>query len=209
MAYLNFNKITPAAPNDPVVNEVTQLNDNWTQLDTKLQPYISGGTISNVESGQEFFNGSFRYAVWDGAATRIPDNISAGWSTWTNLPLTGSFAIRSGFQPKWRVNTLYRMVELSGGIQFNLAGDPWTTGTTYTVTSDVAGGAIPATYTPVGGKIVGTTATGAATSPSVVSGAYFSIDKPVGNTNCRLQLTQMGGVNGGNFIQVDQVWWWY
>jgi hypothetical protein len=209
MAYFNFNKITPPAPNDPNVDEATQLNANWDHLDTKLQPYIVGGTISNLETGQEFFSGSeFRYGVWDGAAARVPDDIDAAWSAWTNLPLISPRTVRSGQQPKWRNNSLLRKVEVRGGVNFNVAQDPWTMGTLHIVNSDTAG-AIPASMVPIGGTHVCPTPTGLAVSPAIVAGAYAVVDKPAPNTFCRIRIQYMGGPGGGNFVQLDQIWWWY
>lgn len=208
MAYFSFNKITPAAPNDPVVNEATQLNANWDHLDLKLQPYMLGGTISNIETGQEFFSTGFNFAVHNGTTTVNPDDIDGAWSAWTNIPMLSPRVIRTGFQPKWRNNSLLRQVQLSGGVQFNAAADPWTLGGTFTINSDTSG-AIPASMVPVGGKHVGHGATGLTSGTSIVSGAMVSIDKPGGNTFCRIFVQYMGGAGGGNFIQLEQVWWWY
>lgn len=207
MVYLNFTKIVPAAPNDPNVDEVTQLNNNWDLLDSKLSPYMIGGTITNLEAGQEFFGGpNTRYAVWNGTASRYPDVIDSGWSAWNSFPMT--LAIRSGFVPKYRVNTTIRRVELVGGVQWDSAGNAWTLGALFNVTNDIAGG-IPAAYTPVGGKAVCIGAGPSTTSPSVVAAGYFVIDKPAGNTYIRIQAQYLGGPGGGNFLQLDQVGWWY
>lgn len=206
MAYLNFNKITPPAPNDPLVNEVTQLNDNWDQLDTKLQPYMIGGSITDLETGQEFFDGDFRYCVWDGAAPRLPDNISAGWSAWTAFPMNAPRAARSGLIPKWRNNSLYRMVECVGGVLFNAAADPWTLGSAFTINTDTANSP-PSSMVPIGAKHVSPLATGIPSAPAIVAGAMATVD--VSGTHIRIQLQHLGGPGGGNFIQLDQLWWWY
>jgi hypothetical protein len=210
MAYLNFNKITPPAPDDPLVNEVTQLNDNWDQLDSKLQPYLVGGTISNVETGQEFFSGAnFRYAVWDGAATIVPDDIDAGWSAWTNLPMASGRFVRSGFQPKWRNNSTYRMVELSGGVQFDSGAGTWTLGSSFLLNAD-SSGSPPLSMLPVGGKVICQAATGLTTGTSVVASARIVVENPGGTSSfVRISGQYMGGPGGGNFIMLEQVWWWY
>lgn len=208
MVYLNFQKITPAAPNDPQVNEVTQLNDNWDTLDAKLLPYMSGGSISGIETGQEIFASGFRFGVWNGSTTRIPDDIDAAWSAWTALPMSSPRVARGGFTPRWRNNSLLRMVELSGGVLFNAAADPWTMGSLFTVNSDTSG-AIPSSMTPVGGTSRSPAATGLTAGTTVVAGALIIIDKPGGNTFNRIQAQYMGGPGGGNFIMLDQVWWWY
>lgn len=208
MPYFNFTKITPPAPNDPVVNEVTQLNDNWDHLDTKLNPYINGGSISGLESGQELFDGSFNFGVWDGAALRIPDDIDAGWSAWTALPMFTNRVARSGFTPRWRNNSLYRMVELAGGVLNNVAADPWPLGSFLTINADSTG-AIPSSMQPVDGVHISPCATALTAGTSVVASGYAYIDKPVGNTFTRIRVQYMGGPGGGNFVQLDQIWWWY
>jgi hypothetical protein len=85
VAYFNFTKIAPPAPNDPNVNEVTQLNDNWDHLDSKLSPYMSGGALTGLETGQEVFASGFRFAVYDGSGVRSPDDIDAAWSGLVSL----------------------------------------------------------------------------------------------------------------------------
>jgi hypothetical protein len=208
MVYLNFTKITPAAPNDPNVDEAAQLNANWDLLDAKLAPYMVGGTISNVQQGQEFFSGAdTRYAVWDGTATRIPDTMDTGWSAWTNFPMAGTFTARSGFRPKWRVNTIIRRVECVGGVIWDAAGNAWSNGL-WQIFADAAGD-VPATYLPVGGKAVCIGAGPSTSAGNNVAASYFVIDKPVGYTNLRIQGQYLGGLGGGNFIQLDQVGWWY
>lgn len=208
MVYMNFTKIAPPAPNDPTVNEVTQLNNNWDLLDSKLSPYMSGGAISDIETGQEIFASGFRFGVWNGAAVRTPDDIDAAWSAWTAIPMFSPRVVRAGFTPRWRNNSLLRMVELSGGVLFNAAADPWTMGSLFTINADSAG-AIPASMTPVGGTSRSPAATGLTAGTTVVAGALAIIDKPGGNTFTRIQCQYMGGPGGGNFIMLDQVWWWY
>lgn len=209
MVYFNFNKIVPPKPNDPTVDEMAALNNNWDVLDAGITPYINGGTISNIEQGQEFYGPGSTFAVWDGAATRTADDITSAWSAWTNLPLNASRAIRSGFQPKWRNNSLLRMVELAGGFQADASATAFTPGNIYFVTADVAGG-IPQSMAPNGG---GATyrqcATALTAGTAVVASGYIIIDKPGAETHVRLRSQYLGGSGGGNFIQLDQVWWWY
>lgn len=207
MAYLNFTKIVPAAPNDPTVNEVTQLNNNWDHLDTKIQPYLSGGSVTDIEVGQEFLDVSFRFAVWTGAQ-KVPNDIDGAWSAWTALPMLAPRVIRPSFTPRWRNNSLLRMVQIAGGVYFNVAQDPWTLGSYITINGDVAN-AIPASMVPVGGVHTGQAAGSLSAGGTVVAGAMVSVDKPGGNTFCRIRGQYMGGPGGGNFLQLDRVWWWY
>lgn len=208
MPFLNFTKITPPAPSDPTVNEVTQLNNNWDHLETKLAPYLVGGVLNDVEVGQEWLDGSFRFIVWNGASQRVPDDIDAAWSAWTALPMFAPRVGRTGFTPRWRNNSLLRIVQLAGGVYWNVAQDPWTLGGYFTLNADSAG-AIPAAMVPIGGTHTGPAATALTEGTSVVSGASITVDKPGGNTFIRVRGQYMGGPGGGNFIQLDQVWWWY
>lgn len=204
MPYFNFFKILA----DPFVNEVTQLNDNWQHLDDKLSPYVIGGAISDIEVGQEFFNGDFDFAVWTGAIQRAPDDIDSGWSAWSAIPILAPRAVRPGFTPRWRNNSLYRMVELAGGVLFNAAADPWTLGGTFTITNDAIAG-IPAAFQPISLPHKSTAAAALTAGTAVTAGAAITVDKPGGNTHTRVFVQYMGGPGGGNFIQLDQVWWWY
>lgn len=205
--YFNFTKITPAAPNDPLVDEAAQLNANWDHVDTKLQPYMTG-VPTPTQAGQEYFDGSFRYVVWDGAAPRIPDEIDVNWSAWTALPMLAPRVIRPSFTPRWRNNSLLRMVELAGGVQFDAAANPWTMGGTFTLNGDVSGSP-PASMLPIGGVHKSQAATALSAGTTVVAGAAITVDKPGGNTFLRIFAQYMGGPGGGNFIELDQVWWWY
>lgn len=206
--YLNFSKILPPNPNDPNVNVVSQINANWDMIDNALKPYIKGGSLSLVEQGQEFFDSNFRFAVWTGSAQRLPDTIDDGWSSWTALPVASGRSNRSGFTPRWRNNSLYRMVELSGGYLFDASANPWTAGSLITLNADSAG-AIPASMAPIGGYHICPCATALSAGTTVVSDGYLWIDKPGGNTFCRLRAQYLGGTGGGNFLQIDQGWWWY
>lgn len=206
MTYLNFTKVTPASPNDPLVNEATQLNANWDQLDSKLQPYIAGGSITNLEAGQEFFDSNFRFAVWDGSTTRIPDDIDSAWSAWTNIPMLSPRVIRSSFQPKWRNNSLLRKVELTGGIQFDASANVWTMGSSFQFNS-LAAGSPANTLGPVGGKHIAQCAAALTGGTSVTAAGYIVID--TSGSFVRMSAQYLGGGGGGNFLQLEQVWWWY
>lgn len=207
MPYLNFTKITPPAPNDPFVDEAAQLNANWDQLESKMAPYINGTVPTGMEAGQEFWNGG-RFAVWDGAAARNPDDIDAAWSAWTTLPILAPRTARSATVPKWRNNSLLRKVELTGGVISDSLANPWTLGSAFALNADTSG-AIPASMTPIGGTHYATAAVGLTTGTAVTAGAYLLVDKPGGNTFVRIRGQYMGGPGGGNYIQLEQLWWWY
>jgi hypothetical protein len=204
--FFNFTKIVPAAPSDPLVDEAAQLNANWDHMDARLTPLMLGGTLTLAQAGQEYLDSNSRFAVWDGAAARIPDDIDSAWSAWTNIPMLAPRAIRSTFQPKWRSNSLLRKVELSGGISFDVSSNVWTQGTLFQFNALSAGS--PAnTLGPVGGKHVNQAATGLTAGTSVTAGAYIVIDTSGSFT--RMSCQYLGGGGGGNFVQLEQVWWWY
>lgn len=204
--YLGFTKILPPKPNDPVVNEATILNGNWDLLDTKLQPYMIGGTLTLSEIGQEYFDADFRYAVWDGSSGILPDDIDSAWSAWTNIPMLAPRVIRSAFQPKWRSNSLIRKVELTGGIQFDASANPWTMGTSFQFNS-LAAGSPANTLGPIGGKHISPCAVALTGGTSVTAGGYVTID--TSGSFVRMACQYLGGGGGGNFVMLDQVRWWY
>ncbi len=205
MAYFNLNKITPAAPNDPTVNEVTQLNNNWDNLDSKLGIYINGGSLTGIETGQEYLGTGSRFAVWDGAEF-LTEDIDSAWSAWTNIPMLSPRAIRTGFQPKWRSNSLLRKVELTGGIQFDAAASAWTMGSSFQF-NDLVTGSPTTTFTPIGGFHRAQCAAALTGGTSVTAAGRISIDTQSGFIKMSAQY--MGGGGGGNFLQLEQVWWWY
>lgn len=205
MVYLNFTKIAPDPPNDPTVDEATQLNANWALLDTKLQPYVTGGTITSVEQGQEYIDNNFRFAVYDGGGN-VPDDIDAAWSAWTAFPMASGRSVRTSFTPRWRNNSLLRMVECAGGMQYDAAANVFPMGSLVVMNGDVSGSP-PLSMLPVGGKFVGQAATALTGGTSVTAGAYIVVDS--GTSFVRLSAQYLGGGGGGNFIQLDQVWWWY
>lgn len=208
MAYFSFNKITPPAPDDPNVDEVTQLNENWDTIDLKIDPYINGGTISDIEIGQEFPNANFDFCVQGSGGTVIPDDISEGWSAWTNIPLLSPRSSPVGLTPKWRNNSLLRMVELTGAVTFNVAADPWTLGSSFLVNGDVVGSP-PGSMQPIGNLHYSPAAAGLPADPAITAGGFITIEQPGGSTYTRIRAQYLGGPGGGNFISLDQVWWWY
>lgn len=204
--YFNFTKILPPNPNDPVVNEVTHLNNNWDHIDLKLQPYMAGGTLSLAEAGQEFFDTNFRFGVYDGASQRIPDDIDANWSAWTAIPILSPRVARASFTPRWRSNSKLRMVELAGGVNFDASANPWTQGSSFQL-NQLAAGSPSSSFAPIGGVHKSPAATALTGGTSTVASAIVTVDTSGGFV--RLAAQYMGGGGGGNFIQLDQVWWWY
>lgn len=206
MTYFNFTKITPPAPNDPTVNETTQINANWDHLDLKLQPYATGAALTGLETGQEYIDSNGRFAVWDGAAARIPADIDAGWSSWTALPVVAPRVARTNFTPRWRSNSAYRMVELSGGVLFDSSASAWPMGNSFNV-NVMAPGSPPISLAPIGGVHKAPCATALTSGAPIVAAGLAIITTDISFVQIAVQY--MGGPGGGNFVQLDQVWWWY
>lgn len=206
MTYLNFTKIAPPAPNDPNVSRVNHLNNNWDHLESKLGPYVNGGSLSGIDRGQEYFDSNFRFAVFDGTATRVPDDIDAAWSAWTALPILSPRVIRPSFTPRWRNNSLLRMVELSGGVLFDSAASAWTMGSAFQL-NVLGSGSPPSSMGPVGANDNRPCATSLSAGTGVASAGRVNIS----TSGSWVMLTgqYMGATGGGNFIMLDQVWWWY
>lgn len=205
MTYLNFTKITPAAPNDPFVNVVTHLNNNWDEIDTKLFAHtLMNITLVNPDQGQDFVTGLQKFRIWTGAAYREPDDIDSAWSAWTALPLSGNVAPRVGFTPRWRSNSLLRLVELAGGIQKDGAGSAWPAALVVATTGTSG---IANTFLPIGGVVYQQSAAALPTSSTNSAAGWHTID--VSGAWVRIQTRYSGGPGGGNFVMLDGIKWWY
>lgn len=209
MTYFNFTKITPAAPNDPLVNEQTQLNDNWVHADEQLTPYVTEptpATMPGALAGQEWIYQD-RLAVWDGATLITPQDIKGAWGAWNQLFLDAPVNYRDGFIPFWRVNTLLRMVELGGGVIYG-ATAAWPASFTDISGTTTDPGVIPDTYQPVGGRVYQVAACSQPTD-DLGTAALISIDKHASLATVHLRARFQGGSGGGNYIQLDSVRWFY
>lgn len=207
MVFFDFDPIAPPAPNDPLVDEAEQINANWDQLDAKLTPYTNLGVILNMETGQERIDTDGRLAVHTGSGLRKSDNVDDAWSDWTAIPLIAPYVARTSLAPYWRENSLLRKVELAGGILNAAAANPWPFSLA-TITTDATAG-IPIAYLPFGGKHVSPCASALASAPQVVAGGYAIVDRSGANNFVRIRLQYLGGPGGGNFLQLEQIQWWY
>lgn len=201
MPYFNLSKITPAAPNDPNVNEVTQINNNWDEIENKFGQQ-SAGTPPGAETGQEWLSGG-RFKVWTGTAVRDPDNIDGAWSAWTALPLSANVVTRPNYTPRYRSNSMLRRVELAGDLLKDAAGSAWPVGVAHLVTTGTSG--IPSTLQPIGGLTYQMTACSIPTGSG--GSGWHQIDVATGFV--RIQTRMLGGGGGGNFIPLDGIEWWY
>lgn len=204
MTYFNFTKITPAAPNDPFVNEVTQINNNWDEIDNKLTQQ-SNGTPPVPDTGQEWISGG-RFLAWNGTAVRNPDDIDSGWSSWFALTLSANVVVRPGFTPRWRNNSIIRRVELDGGIQKDAGASVWPAGTLQTITAPGTFNIVSG-FAPIGGLTYQSSAAALPSGGNQASSGWHTIDVNTGIV--RIQTSYVGGSGGGNFIMLDGIEWWY
>lgn len=212
MGFINLTKITPAAPNDPTVNEVTQLNNNWDEINTRLEKMkTSPGIIdvtdnpvaNNVEIGMEAAR-SNRLHVWDGSAWRFTDVHDTGWSAWTNIPLSISVASRPGFIPQYRTNSLLRLGELRGCLLKDGIASAWTHNLNVVASNAVSQPIASFTPVTVFSYMLGTSIPTTPTTQTAAARGFIN-----GVDGWRLTVCWEGSSGGGNFISLDDMKWWY
>ena len=215
MPAFSFNYITPP-PLDELVNEVTQLNDNLDQIESRMSILQGIGSWANVDrpKGLEVLldqSGSQRTAVWDGSNWRVPSSGAGGWTAWANVALIAPYTFNAGFTPMYRVNTFMRRAQLKGRVQNGATGVAMAKNNWTNFSSGVTG--IPLTYTPLNGASVWTASCSpiTATSPvgSEINGARIRTNADA--TSVRLDFNWMGQDTNttGNYISLDGVEWWY
>lgn len=212
MGFITLTKITPAAPNDPLVNRVNHLNNNWDEINLrtdKMQTAVGTATLfaspvaNNVEIGQEITHLSHKY-VWDGAVWKPIVDYTAAWSVWTQVPLSASVINRSGFPLQYRTNSALRKGELRGHIQRDAVPTAWVHNVDV-VASNAVSQPIAA-FTPVV-EADFITGTSLPTTPSTqVSAAHVKIN---GTNGWQLTVRYRGSAGSLNFICLDDCSWWY
>lgn len=213
MVYFNFNYVTDP-PNDETVNEETQLNDNWEELDAKLQGWnqkpsnITGPIPVGTEALDPQHPGDeYRIAVWDGANWVRSLNHVTSWGAWANLSLRAPAVERAGFTPRIRINQWTRRIQLSGGVLFNAAADPWPTGSDVEITADAA---IASSFAPApGGLMFYQAATSQVTGASQIATALIRVSTEAAPARTSIKVRFQGDAGGGNFVMLDQLKWWY
>lgn len=208
MAYWSFNKIIPPAPNDPLVNVTTQLNNNWDLAEEKMNLLATNpmnNTLLNAEVGQEWiYNG--RLGVWNGTSLIVPEDIDAAWTPWVDLALLSPVNTRVGFTPRWRNNTLLKQIQLSGCVITGAAA-AWPL-SFVTVTDEASVAGIPVAIAPNNGITYMPATTSIPTTANRGAGSVIAIDNN-GGVSCRIRSRFMGASGGGNFVALDSVRWYY
>lgn len=200
MVYLS---LTDTVAGD-TVNESTQLNANWDQIDTKINALVvsstnlPGAAVVSPEEGIESVNPNktddFDYfvhlGVYDGAAWR--QQTLETWGAWQTITLTAPFVERSGFTPKLRISNT-GIVEFRGGVINTAGASAWPTGLQVINSGQFA----DATYHPdqathklIAASVASTWAYGRARVDS--NGGFM-----------RLSVQFVGATGGGNFLQLE------
>lgn len=209
MTYINFTKIAPPAPNDPTVNEVTQLNNNWDEMERVLSTQQGLSPVVNPEAALEVIdlpNNKFR--VHDGTVFNTADSIKAAWTSWNAVALLAPIVPRSGFTVRYRSNPILRRVEVHGAVQNG--STPASFGTaTFTLTADTGG--IPDSLKPVGSRTLAYSCAGAfPISGNTVTGSRFLVSaNPTPGNSVRIQGRYLGVSDGTSSLILDGIAWWY
>lgn len=212
MGYLSLNKITPAAPNDPLVNRVTHLNDNWDEINAAtLKMHQASGTLdlfnnpgaNSVETGQEIIHLSRKY-VWNGSAWIGVIDYAATWSAWTQVPLSANVINRTSFPLEYRTNPDLRRGELRGCIQRDAVPTAWVHNTDVIASNAVSQ---PIANFPPSVETDFLTGTSLPTTPSTqTAGAHCKLNATNG---WQLTVRFRGSAGALNFIALDGMHWWY
>lgn len=205
-------------PNDELVNAETQLNANFQDLEDKLVGFNqSPGVITSPPTGIEAFfptvdgdNSHQRIAVYDGTTWRLSRNMTSTWGPWQSMTavLDPIRSERTVAPLVFKVNTYMRRVVMSGGLHFNVAQAAWPLSRTAVFAT--GSGIIP-TYAPAGGGLAYfQAATSQVTGANQVATAVIEVvyeSAPVARV--AIYITFQGDAGGGNFVQFDNVEWWY
>lgn len=214
MAYFDFNYVTDP-PNDETVDEVTQLNDNWDELDLKLTPFNQSPadfTGITIPVGTEAFDPDVshddfdRIAVWTGSIWARSINHASVWTGWQSVQLRSPVVERPNFPVMANVNAVARRVVLMGGVLVDDVASAWPTNTSIEITSDTA---IQANLAPVGGTSVQQGATGQITTANGFASANILIASESSPDRVAIRVRYQGDAGGGNFIMLDGISWWY
>jgi hypothetical protein len=209
VTYMNFTKIAPPSPNDPLVNEVTQLNNNWDEVDRVLSVQQGNSALVNPETALEmvdFVAGKFK--LYDGTGFNSVDAITPAWTAWAALPLLAPIAARAGMTPRWRSNPILRRVQICGAVQNGTTPASFGT-TTFDITANTGG--IPDTLKPVSAAgVIYACAGTTPVAPSTVSSSYITVKpNPTAGNSVKVQGRYLGVSDGTSSLVIDGISWWY
>lgn len=207
MVYFDFD-----FPVDTDQVNFTQLNDNWTDLATKINYWNqSPSAIIAPPVGTEAFDPQHvgsedRIAVYDGTNWNLSLNHETSWNSWVDLTLRAPVVERPGWTPRIRINQWKREIQLSGGILYGAAAPAWPL-TDVEITLDTS---ISDTLAPApGGLSFQQIASSQITAASGFASAVARVIKLVGPNKTSIFVRWQGDAGGGNFIMLDGLKWWY
>jgi hypothetical protein len=215
MPFFNLN-IMPDPPSDPLVNVVTQLNNNWDVIDLGFQSMQGQvpGLPPNPDIGQQYSGGGAN-VVWTGSTWKSPVNWTDGWTAWTTLSgynqAEAPFVNNTTYPVQYRNNTSLRQIEMRGGLQLGSLGLGWDNQTRNLSPMTVG---IPVAFAPVDDKAFLPTAMNLMTnsdSAAYSSSANVIVEKKV-NPNVWFRVKHTGSNNTGelfNIFYFDNVRWFY
>lgn len=204
MPFFDFNYVTDP-PNDELVNEQTQLNDNLDKLDSRLAQFQKGlDHITNPPLGTEaqLFGA---VGVFTGTSWRYPVSIHNGWGSWQTLPLQSPVIARVDYTPRYKINTTIRKVILSGAVTYGPTPSMWPY-SKVKITSNTGG--ISSFYNPVNNLAIQYVTAGAVTVDGGYAGARLFVESN-GTNSVSISIHYQGDDNNGDFVSLDGVSWWF
>lgn len=206
----------PDPPLDPLVNVVTQLNNNWDVIDLGFQKMQNQppGPPASPDIGQQY-SGADTNAVWTGSTWRTPVSWNDGWSVWTTLSGyfqgLAPFVNDPGSPLQYRNNANIRQVELRGAVRNGAVGNPFDN-QTYSLSPMTVG--IPTAFTPADGKTFLPAEFTLLTSsnPADFSCSALIIAELRAGAHVGLRIKHNGASNPGstgNSMFFDNVRWFY
>jgi hypothetical protein len=107
-----------------LVNEITQLNNNWDRIDTAFTSLYGGAAVTPVVTspalGTEWINKDGKLMIWNGTVWAEPDLET--WGAWSSLTITAPYQNAGGNAAQIRKSNLNN-VEMRGAIQLNAGAD--------------------------------------------------------------------------------------
>jgi hypothetical protein len=109
-----------------LVNEVTQLNNNWDAIDTGFTSLYGGAltapAVTSPARGTEWINNTGKLMVYDGSSWIEP--AVETWGNWTAVTITAPYMSVPGNGVFIRKSNLNN-VEMRGAVQLNATVDPF------------------------------------------------------------------------------------
>lgn len=202
-----FFNITNIAGIDSV-DEKVALEDNWTDVDSKLTKLIdlsasgAGSGIVGLDATDKGLSAisrltpaiEDRIAAWTGSAWK--KFTQETWGAWQTLNLLAPFVARTNFTPQYRVSN-YNNVQFRGCVINTAGASAWPTGY-----QEVNRGQILTPYLPSQLVVMNLSAAVAA-APTPSKGQGYLTTHPGPPISLRMYLLYENGPGGGNWIDIS------